>query len=144
MVITACPVCGSKRVVSAGIRDGINPQEFLKQACKNCGWTGTPLEFDSEDDYQAFIKELNIDNKDLDDPVFADPAEQAPIKRYIIRGFWTSFLYLLLLVIPGIVFYLISILFGLSNQIGIFFAFVSFFIYIYFFWKMELWNMIQR
>jgi predicted nucleic-acid-binding Zn-ribbon protein len=144
LVITACPLCGSKSVGSAGIRDGVNPNEFLKQACKNCGWTGTPLEFDSEQDYHAFLKELIIDTKDLDDSAFADPAKQAPIKRYMIRGFWTSFLYILLFVIPGIVFFLISILFGLPNQIGIFFAFLSFFIYIYFFWKNELWNMIKR
>jgi hypothetical protein len=45
MKITACPLCGSKNVGMGGINDGVHPQEFLKQACKNCGWTGTPLEF---------------------------------------------------------------------------------------------------
>ena len=52
MRITAFPLCGSKNVGIGGIRDGVHPQEFLKQVCKNCGWTGTPLEFDTEEEYQ--------------------------------------------------------------------------------------------
>ena len=59
MKITACPLCGSKNVGIGRISDGVNPQEFLKQACKNCGWTGTPLEFDNEKEYQQSHPALN-------------------------------------------------------------------------------------
>ncbi len=144
MKITACPLCGSKNVGIGGIRDGVNPQEFLKQACKNCGWTGTPLEFDNEKDYQKFLDNLKTDDKNHDEIYYEDPAAKAPIRRYIIRGFWVIFLYLLILIIPALAYILISELAGLPNNVGVGFAFLSFFGYIYIVWKKELWNIIKR
>ncbi|MCK4416501.1 MAG: hypothetical protein KAU84_05035, partial [Thermoplasmatales archaeon] len=64
--------------------------------------------------------------------------------RYIIRGFWVIFLYLLILIIPALVYILISELAGLPNNVGVGFAFLSFFGYIYIVWKKELWNIIKR
>jgi len=66
MKITACPLCGSKNVGMGGIRDGVHPQEFLKQACKNCGWTGTPLEFDTDKEYKQFLNGLIKEDEILD------------------------------------------------------------------------------
>ena len=144
MKITACPLCGSKNVGIGGISDGVHPQEFLKQACKNCGWTGTPLEFDTEKDYQQFLGELKKEEEIRDKIYYEDPAKTAPVRRYVIRSFWAVSLYLLILVIPGMVYFLISELAGFPNDIGVLFAFLSFFGYIYFLWKKELWNKIQR
>ncbi len=144
MKITACPLCGSKNVGIGGIRDGVNPHEFLKQACKNCGWTGFPLEFDNEQDYQKFLEDLDRKDEIRDRTYYEDPAKSAPVQRYLIRSFWVVFLYILVLVIPAFVYILISELAGLPNNIGVFFAFLSFFVYIYIFWKKELWNLIKR
>jgi hypothetical protein len=144
MKITACPLCGSKKVVTSGISDGVNPHEFLKQACKNCGWTGFPLEFDSENDYQKFLIGFKKEDGTRDKTYYEDPAKSAPIRRYLIRSFWVIFLYLLILIIPAFVYILISELAGFQSNIGGFFAFLSFFVYIYILWKKELWNIIKR
>ena len=144
MKITACPLCGSKNVGIGGIRDGVHPHEFLKYACKNCGWTGFPLEFDDEKDYQKFLDELKNEDKFRDKTYYEDPAKSAPIQRYVIRIFWVTLLYLLILIIPALTYILISELAGLANNIGIFFAFISFFGYVYILWKKELCNMIKR
>ena len=144
MKIKACPNCGSRSVSTAGISDGINPKEFFKLVCKQCGWTGIPLEFDSENDYNNFYNKLHIKDIKTNDDVFYDPAEDAPVTRYFIRWFMASFLFLLLFIIPGIVYLTLSIIAGLPNEIGGLFAFISFFIYIYILWKKELWNLIKR
>ena len=87
MKIKACPNCGSRSVSTAGISDGINPKEFFKLVCKQCGWTGIPLEFDSENDYNNFYNKLHIKDIKTNDDVFYDPAEDAPVTRYFIRWF---------------------------------------------------------
>jgi hypothetical protein len=82
--------------------------------------------------------------KDLEDEEYKDPAEAHPWKRYIIRRFTTVFLIFLAIIIPGVVFVLVSILAGLSTEIGITLAFVSFILYVYLFVKLELWNKVKR
>ena len=144
MVITACPVCGSRNVGTGRISDGVNPREYRRLACRNCGWTGIPIEFSNELDYKSFLEELKSNNVELDDPVFDDPAEKAPLKRYIIRNLWASLIYLLLFVIPLFVFYIVSILLSFPDELGIICSFVSFIAYFYIFWKKELWNLIKR
>ena len=144
MKITACPLCGSKNVGIGRISDGVNPQEFLKQACKNCGWTGTPLEFDNEKEYQQFLDELKKEDNIRDEDYYEDPAKKAPIRRYILRSFWTVFLFLFALVIPGILYVLVSVVGGFSTGLGWLFAFISLILYIYLVWSKELWNKIKR
>ena len=144
MVITACPVCGSRNVGTGRISDGVNPREYRRLACRNCGWTGIPIEFSNELDYKSFLEELKSNNVELDDPVFNDPAEKAPLKRYIIRHSWASLIYLLLFIIPLFVFYIVSILLSFPDELGIICSFVSFIAYFYIFWKKELWNLIKR
>ena len=138
MKITACPLCGSKNVGVGGIRDGVHPHEFLKQACKNCGWTGTPLEFDTETEYKHFLNDLINEDKIFADDYYEDPAKAEPIRRYIIRSFWTIFLFLFVLLIPSIVYVLVSVVGDFSPILGWLFAFFSLMIYIYFVWKKEL------
>jgi len=144
MKITACPLCGSINVGMGGIRDGVHPQEFLKLACKNCGWTGTPLEFDTEIEYRQFLHDLKNEDKIRGENYYEDPAKAAPIRRYIIRSFWTIFLFLFALVIPSIVYVLVSVFGNFSTGLGWLFAFLSLMIYIYFVWNKELWNKIKR
>ena len=73
-----------------------------------------------------------------------DPAEFNPWKRYFLRSFITNIFIYLTIIIPGFVFYFVSIFLGFSITIGIFFAFISFLIYVYFLLKYELWNKIDR
>ena len=76
--------------------------------------------------------------------IVEDPAESHPWKRYILRNFITKSLIYLAIIIPASVFFLVSILLNFSIKIGIILAACSFFGYIYFLWKKELWNKIMR
>ena len=145
MKITACPLCGSKNIDIADMRDGSSPNiEWEKKVCRKCGWTGIPLEFDSEKDYQLFRDDLQKEDNIQDINDYMDPAASAPIRRYLIRGFWTYFILLLILIIPGVVFVLISVWAGFVYEVGVLSALLSFFCLIYVVWKNELWNKIQR
>ncbi len=73
-----------------------------------------------------------------------DPAQSHPWKRFIVRGFVTQLFIYLSIIIPGLVFFLVSILIGASFVIGILLAFISFVVYIYILCKKELWNKIRR
>lgn len=143
MKITACPNCGSRRVGTGGIRDGVVPHEFLKQACKDCGWSGYPLEFDNEQNYQNFLKGLKVEEQNEKD-VFYDPAEKAPYQRFILRSLLTHILFLLILIIPACVFLIVSVIGDFPTEVGFIFAILSFILYLYIFLKKELWNLIKR
>jgi hypothetical protein len=82
--------------------------------------------------------------KEDEDDFFEDPAKTNPWKRFVIRDFTTNFILYTILIIPALVFYIVTILLGLSTTIGILFAFVSFLILIYLTLKKELWNKIKR
>lgn len=56
MTIHACPKCGSKNIqmgtMGAGVTYGITS---WKSVCRDCGYQGEPLIFDSESDYNKFL-----------------------------------------------------------------------------------------
>ena len=60
MKINACPKCGSKNIqmgtMDAGVIYGVTS---WKSVCKECGYQGEPLLFDSEDAYQKFLHGLS-------------------------------------------------------------------------------------
>ena len=59
MNIKACPKCGSRDICMAGIRDGIIfGLTSYDLVCKKCNYKGMPIIFDSEKDYELFLKEL--------------------------------------------------------------------------------------
>lgn len=65
MKITACPKCGSKNVGMGTINDGLwaggmipTSREFWRHTCKDCGFRGNFIEFDSEKDYKIFLSEF--------------------------------------------------------------------------------------
>ncbi len=144
MKITACPLCGSKNVGTGGIRDAVHPQEFMKLACRDCGWTGTPLEFDTVDAYQQFLDQHEKNEPLEDNDFFQDPAIKAPMRRFIFRIFWTEAIILFAFVVPAIVFWLVSIVGRIPPGIGAICTLASFIGYIYVVWKKELWNKIKR
>jgi transcription elongation factor Elf1 len=60
MEITACPKCGSKKIamgtMGVGITFGVTS---WKSVCKQCGYQGEPLLFDSEEEYTKFLQGLS-------------------------------------------------------------------------------------
>jgi hypothetical protein len=145
MKITACLRCGSKNLDIADMRDGITPGiDWSTMVCRDCDWQGIPLEFETENDYQKFLKGLEKQKKSEKLPTNKDLAESAPTERLIVRYLTASFLLLLFVIIPLLVGFLVSVYGGFPIVFGFLFAGISFLIYLYFFWKKELWNMIKR
>jgi nitrate reductase NapE component len=145
MKITACPRCGSKNLDIADMRDGITPGiDWSTMVCRDCDWQGIPLEFETENAYQKFLKGFEKEKKSEDLPIQKDIAESAPTERLIVRYVIASFLFLLFIIIPLLVYALVSVYGGIPIEIGFLFAGISFLVYLYFFWKKELWNMIKR
>jgi hypothetical protein len=64
MKINACPRCGSKSIQMGRIRDGVLfGIDSWKQVCRQCGYQGAPIIFDSETEYQKFLEELKVNGK---------------------------------------------------------------------------------
>lgn len=59
MKITACPKCGSKDIqigtMDSGVTFGITS---WKSQCRNCGYQGEPLIFDSDEEYEEFFHQI--------------------------------------------------------------------------------------
>jgi len=64
LVIYACPRCGSRRIRQGALYVGALTGS--KEVCRNCGYQGIPLIFDSERDYHAFLQELSSSEQQTD------------------------------------------------------------------------------
>lgn len=59
MKIYACPRCGSKEIFMGTIDSGVLiGMTSTKNVCKKCGFQGNAILFDSEQEYQHFLKEI--------------------------------------------------------------------------------------
>jgi hypothetical protein len=56
MEIKACPKCGSKKIYQGRMGDGVLTGYSNKDVCRNCGYQGMPIIFDSEQEYTNFLK----------------------------------------------------------------------------------------
>ncbi len=64
MEITACPVCGSKNIGIGTLGDGIiSGLSSWNEVCKNCGYQGASLIFESEAQYKKFLDALAFQKK---------------------------------------------------------------------------------
>jgi len=64
MEITACPNCGSKNIGIGTLGDGIiSGLSSWKEVCKDCGYQGASLIFDSETEYNKFMDALSNEKK---------------------------------------------------------------------------------
>jgi C4-type Zn-finger protein len=64
MNIKACPKCGSRDIRMAGIGEGtIFGLTSWDMVCEKCNYKGMSILFDSENDYEAFLKELENEQK---------------------------------------------------------------------------------
>jgi len=60
MEITACPICGSKNIGIGTLGDGIiSGLSSWKEVCKDCGYQGASLVFESELEYNKFLEALS-------------------------------------------------------------------------------------
>jgi transcription elongation factor Elf1 len=64
MEITACPICGSKNIGIGTLGDGIiSGLSSWKEVCRDCGYQGPSLIFDSESEYSKFLEALSNQKK---------------------------------------------------------------------------------
>ena len=54
MSITACPKCGSKKIFQGRLKEGVLTGYTNRYVCRDCGYQGSPLIFDSNDEYYKF------------------------------------------------------------------------------------------
>ncbi len=77
MEITACPKCGSKRIFQGTMGDGVLTGVTTKDVCRECGYQGPPLIFDSETEYKQFLDELSTDEKPSEAGKEQSPEEES-------------------------------------------------------------------
>jgi len=58
MKITACPKCGSRNIFQGRLKDGVLTGFTSREVCRDCGYRGSPIIFDSEKEYQKFFEQL--------------------------------------------------------------------------------------
>jgi rRNA maturation protein Nop10 len=65
MRITACPRCGSRRIFQGRLKDGVITGYTSREVCRDCGYRGSPIIFDSMDEYKKFLNELKSEGGDV-------------------------------------------------------------------------------
>ena len=63
MKISACPICGSRRIFQGRMKEGVLTGYTSREVCRDCGYRGSPIIFDSEKEYKKFLKELKTKDK---------------------------------------------------------------------------------
>jgi transcription elongation factor Elf1 len=64
MEITACPNCGSKNIGIGTLGDGIiSGLSSWKEVCRDCGYQGSSLLFESESEYKKFLEAFSHQKK---------------------------------------------------------------------------------
>ena len=53
--ITCCPKCGSRRIYTGRMKDGVLSGYTTKSVCRDCEFQGMPIIFDSEKEYKKFL-----------------------------------------------------------------------------------------
>jgi len=61
MEIKACPKCGSRKIYQGRMGDGVLTGYTSKDVCRNCGYQGMHIIFDSEEEYKKFLKSKSIE-----------------------------------------------------------------------------------
>ncbi len=52
--VTACPKCGSRKIFQGRLKEGVLTGYTDRYVCRDCGYQGSPLIFDSIDEYHKF------------------------------------------------------------------------------------------
>jgi len=75
MKITACPKCGSRNIFQGRLKDGVLTGYTSREVCRDCGYTGSPIIFDSEKEYNKFLEGLKKDDKGKNKPSYDEEEE---------------------------------------------------------------------
>jgi len=62
MEIKVCPNCGSNKIYQGRMGDGVLTGYSSRDVCRNCGYQGMPIIFDSEKEYNKFMESKKIKN----------------------------------------------------------------------------------
>jgi hypothetical protein len=121
MEITACPICGSTNIGIGTLGDGIiSGLSSWKEVCRNCGYQGASLLFDSESDYKKFLEALSHQKKQTELRIQKADEEnkgQESDERGVTQSGKRNYLFeLTLSVVLSVVFFII--LFG-SRYLGV-------------------------
>ena len=63
MEIKACPKCGGNKIYQGRIGDGVLTGYINRDVCRNCGYQGMPIIFDSEKEYKKFLESKSLKEK---------------------------------------------------------------------------------
>ena len=63
MEIYACPKCGSRHIYQGRMGDGVLTGYTSRNVCRNCGYQGMPIIFDSEKEYKKFLQSKSLKEK---------------------------------------------------------------------------------
>jgi transcription elongation factor Elf1 len=115
MEITACPVCGSKNIGIGTLGDGIiSGLSSWNEVCRNCGYQGASLVFESESEYKKFLEALSQQKKQTESNIQEaneednrKESEDMKIRRSDKKGYLFEFI---LAIALSVVFFII--LFG--------------------------------
>ena len=78
--IKACPRCGSQRIFMGELKGGvIYGLTSWKMQCRNCGYQGQPLIFDTQEEYEKFLEGLK-ETRGADVPPLG-PEDEQPDKN---------------------------------------------------------------
>lgn len=61
MNVTACPKCGSRKIFQGRLKEGVLTGYTDRYVCRDCGYQGSPIIFDSIDEYNKFQIEKKSD-----------------------------------------------------------------------------------
>jgi len=125
MKITACPVCGSKNIGIGTLGDGIIPGlSSWNEVCRNCGYQGASLIFESEQEYQKFLEALAFQKKQVElqmnqqnEKNHTKTNEESPVSKSVKKN------YLFELVIAAVLTIVFFIILAGSSSIDPYFLF---------------------
>lgn len=83
MKINACPKCGSRNIFQGTLGEGVLTGYVNKDVCKDCGYQGMPIIFDSEEEYKKFLEGLSKDKEvktDKSGQIVKNKVEEEPLK----------------------------------------------------------------
>ena len=111
MEITACPVCGSKNIGIGTLGDGIiSGLSSWNEVCRNCGYQGASLIFESESQYNKFLEALTFQKKqnETQKTETKEKSEQGTDEKTIVRSGKKNYLFeFIVSVVLTIVFFII-------------------------------------
>jgi len=111
MKITACPRCGSTNISAGTMGSGILfGMSSWKEECRDCGYKGASIVFDSKEEYLTFLKEVKgkeygCDEKKQQSSVLVDSkndevvCDQEPNQHWHKRDWWIEIAIALLLTV---------------------------------------------